>query len=420
MRRAWSGVVAVVLLLLAAPVSAHGRAAAVTRVIAADDRGPWLLELTEGLARRTEAGWRFVCPAEFGLNAVTFAASADGENAFVAGATELYHLTPNSTEVAAAPRLSGPFLLDLAATSDRAQVYGLVLEPQGSALLSLEQGRLDELWSSETEWHALAVLPSELLLARVGADGITLQRASLEGEMLDSREVALPHSVLGVKLQAAGETAFAVVAHAAGFSALEIAPSGDVDALYTSPSSIDGIALRADGELWLAAGGELFRVLGDGSVAGLSSEKSVSCLAAVSDRIYACSGGELLELRSAEGTVAFGLDELEGPIPDGEGDTSGCAVQWRIFESDLAAAGYGDPASGVTDQQAAPEGGCSLALRRRGSSSLQLVVILALFAGVRRRYDSATARATPRTLRRAPCTPHAVCGRLRRDPTILR
>jgi hypothetical protein len=369
------------LLVLAVPAgaSAHGRAAAVTRVIAADANGPWLLELTEGLARRSGGRWRFMCPAQFGLSALTFTASADGENAFVAGASELYRLTPNSTEVEGAPRLSGRFLLDLAASPDRPQVYGLLLQSNGSALLSLEPGRLDELWSSETEWHALVVLQSELLLARAGEKGITFQRAALGGELLATWDVELPHSVLGVTLHAAGATAFAVVAHDAGFSALEIAPPGSVEPLYTSPSNIDGIALRAEGERWLATGGELFRVSGERTVESMDPGKSVSCLAAASDRIYACSGGELLELTSGEGTVAFELKELEGPVVDGSLDPSACSVQWRVFESDLAAAGYRDSASERAGET--PAVGCAITAPRRGGA-FELVGIVVFFASV--------------------------------------
>src|SRR5687767_5120187 len=101
MHRVLSVIAMLSCLSLSSAVHAHGGPPAIENVVASDEGGPWLAELSEGFAlREADGAWSFLCPALFSADTPPPSATV-ADIVWISGGMDLFRLRANRTVEAA-------------------------------------------------------------------------------------------------------------------------------------------------------------------------------------------------------------------------------------------------------------------------------------------------------------------------------
>ncbi|MFT3925304.1 MAG: hypothetical protein QM778_22390 [Myxococcales bacterium] len=333
--------VAALVLVLAWPAlgRAHGVPAAVTGVIAEDEQGPWLVRLTEGLARRGEAGWEFVCPALFGGYATLLAASARNEYAFVVGSGGSYRLYRDGLPELVSATRTAFTLRAVGAMGER--IVALEVAEVGTALVDVDSAQGPDavvpLWMDEKRWDALGTDGSTLWILRVV--GSVLEVATLSSDFVEQGRVPYPLSapvVLAEVRPSPGALYAHVMRTEADADLVELTPSG-ARLVVQAYGPIQGPLSRPQGALWISAAGELRAIDALEAVLPVFSQP-VTCLEPGRLAPYLCTSRYVLGLDALEERDArFDLGRLLEPNvqPVDLQQAKWCVDQWQTFERDL-------------------------------------------------------------------------------------
>jgi hypothetical protein len=376
-------------LFFASSAAAHGGPPVIQRALAGDDRGPFLVELSEGFAVRSEDAWSFVCPALFGADLPPPTASVGGEG-FFAGGDDLYTFGASQAAVAAGHAdLAGSRVLSM--TVLEGDVVALRLRAAdasgnaGNEIVRLRGGVVETIYESPDYWSSVVALPggagadAKIWVARAASEGIEVLGLSADGTELDRKLAALPIEALTIRLSVAGEHVFAHVGENGGYSLLHVATLGEpaFEAKLATSALLPfaGPALRGEDVLFMRDG-ELLRWTTEGSEAFDSAlgAEPLTCLTPE----HACSAsGRLYDVDDVEqagsfdsAEALFDLAQLAGPqlMPAAQEHKNACNLQWIVFRADLVRAGImqlggggssadaGVPDATVTDADVAPDG----------------------------------------------------------------
>ncbi|MDD9941394.1 MAG: hypothetical protein OXU20_10180, partial [Myxococcales bacterium] len=352
-------IAALLLGLAPAAARAHGAGAAVVRVLGMDaEQGPWLLQLTEGLAQRRDDQWYFICPAAVGLEErVASALAVGGEGAWLVGEDGPYWLDRSGDlTLRAAALLDTGHVLQLESLDGTVHALSLAAPPAtGMVLIALTQEGPQQLFRSSERVATMAAHDGRLWLVNdLGDEALTM--VGIDGK-------SEPETV-----EVSGWTGGRVVARVreADGQLFVIAIQGNDRFLYR----IDGDRLvelkrtreslhgpvAVDGEVWIAEGNDLERLVGN-DVVPLEQDLKVTSLTGHSGSAFACATGSLYRLPLARDGSAVPSLTLDGLLPPAAPGPA-CEQQWLRFEADLARAGYATSlgqGAGADDEP--PDGG---------------------------------------------------------------
>jgi hypothetical protein len=389
----------VISLTFASAARAHGGPPEIERVIASDLWGPWLLELSEGFAFRSEQDddtWSFICPAAFGADlpprAVTTAREVWlGREVFVSGATDLYRLnmlgqaTAENRPDFASSRVLALAALDGGLLALRVQLPREAGGTRGSELVVLRNNVQETLFEDAELWSALLVMPTSdgpiMYLARIAAQGVELLLLSADGAPRARQLIARPASPSSVRFATVAENVFLITLDNSGYSLLYVALRAElvptVELVSGSTRPIRGPALWG-GEVVFTKDDQALRLTSDAGVVPSDSpynDPTLSCL----DLEFACAQSRLYaneQVQAAGGfdpdAAIFDLAELGDPISIEDSELNQyCSAQWAVFRADLVRAGIveGGLADGglATEQDAGAAGGTDAGLARDAS-----------------------------------------------------
>ena len=340
---------------------AHGGPPSAVGIAAANDAGPTLVVVNEGLALRRDGGWSFLCPrlwgdADTGSGKLPLALSADGRASYIVGQDDLYVARDGVIAKQDRPELSRAAVIGLAGDPDG--LYVLRIGPEGSAVVRIDAAEPQALFDSSEFWSALAVDGDRLHLARPTIEG-ALAFATLDrsGAVRAEFEVKLERAPAQLRLRTSAGRVFAVVFDGERY-AMGALDGERWELVAQSAGPIDGPVTTPDGTAWIAADGELLRA-GEGGFEAAGEARRVSCLGAWGSFVYACIGSDLYRL--GEGGLGDALFELHGfaaPEPElvPEPLAYECDLQWRLFENDLQRVGL-EPRGAVTAADAGVDAG---------------------------------------------------------------
>ncbi len=318
-------------------------------IVATDAQGPTIIRLNEGLALRRPDGFRFVCPARWGDDAVVPMQAIPGGPAVIGASGGLYLMHADGTLLPhPAPEAKGR-VLALAATP------GTVLALRAAEqreLLEVRAETVRVLWRDSEPWEDLAVGPDFVSLARVSDRRVNLLRLSLGGDALAEFSAPLSNAFANVRLRALGSDLYTVlITSSLTFQLGRVAP----ESWFTlaTAQNIAGPIEVAAGARFAAVDGVLARLDAERVVA-LDETSTISCLGRVGELSYACGevGVRRLEA-SGLGSSLFELSALREPdltsVPEAERAT--CMLQWQRYTVDLLRAGIqpGSLDAGVAD-----------------------------------------------------------------------
>jgi len=347
---------------LASVARAHGGPPEIERVVAVDQGGPWLVELSEGFALRSQqdGSWSFVCPAAFGADLPPPAVAVARDDVRVAGATDGYRL--NELGVVSAENrqdLASSRVLALGALDGGLLVLRL-RPPQdtggarGTDLVLLRGEAEATLFEAPELWSALAVLPTsdgpQLWLARIEGQGVELLNMSAGGEAGARQLLARPASPASIRLSTAGDHVFLHILDSGGYwlryvgSRDAFAPA-EPELLVSSTSPVRGPA-AIGGEVLLTRDEELVRIT-DGGVVPVDhaiAGARLTCL----DSEFACAQSRLYANEQVAAAGGFrpedallDLARLGAPVLSIEDSElrRHCSAQWLVFQADLVRVG---------------------------------------------------------------------------------
>jgi len=358
-------------LSLSAVARAHGGPPAIENVVASDDGGPWLAELSEGFAlREADGAWSFVCPALFAADTPPpYATVAD--IVWISGGMDLFRVRANRTvEAADAPDLSTARVLSLAALDGA--LIALRSEPAlkpgenaGTELIALRGDTEESLLRDPTSfWSALAVQPAHaagddamLWLARIAADGFEVLGLSASGQELARALTPWSSSPLSIRLTAAGEDVFLHLYDNLGYKLVHVGTRGEAAAeavvIAEAQGPMRGPVVRDDEMLFTQD--EQLLIYRDGATElsdGVLGSEPLTCLTAE----HACTPSRLYEITSVQaaeefdpGSALLDLALLEAPTLRPQDADLGqyCTAQWLVFQADLLRAGITSSDAGV-------------------------------------------------------------------------
>jgi hypothetical protein len=346
----------------ARPAHAHGGPPAIENVLASDDRGPWLAELSEGFAFRGDGGWSFVCPGLFGADLPPLSATL-GDTVWVSGGTELYTLEAAGTLRALdKPELAAPHVLALGALEGALVALRPVPPPDptmrpGTELIRV-QGDTEEVLFEDPSvfWNVMVVQPARadhddgmVWLARIEGDGFVVLGLDATGHELRRASTPWPAPPLSIRLSTAAHEVFAHVYDNLGFTLMHVASrTGEVtESMEVARGQRPARGpVELDGELVLAQDDRLFMYregVAEPSGRALGSE-TLTCLTPD----YVCTASRLFAIDSVEQAGGFepsdallDLEELAEPAlrPDDADLSQYCTAQWLVFQGDLARTG---------------------------------------------------------------------------------
>lgn len=330
---------------LAAPVAAHGGSSNIARVAALDQqRAPWLLQLSDGLALRNGDGWHFVCPDAFAASTILHAASADAERAWVVTLRDVYSVSRRGRIVRAGPVCRadtrklvqhGSRVYALAQDTARGEHVVCVLEAKGAR----------EVYSGAVPIADLASDGEQLWLVRVpvAADGgATLELAALDddAELVDWQSYALDAVPRAVRVRGAGGSLYATLIDP-GSQLLVRLNAGAAELLVESATAISG-PVEAGGRAFALANGNLVS-LDTQPPEDVATPFVVDGIDGIESDGFALAEGAVYRLPLSDADATFELDEVSPPPASLYSEA--CAAQWRSFELGLHGGDEAAPAA---------------------------------------------------------------------------
>jgi hypothetical protein len=355
---------------------AHGGPPAIENVVASDDGGPWLAELSEGFAlREAEGSWSFLCPALFAADTPP-PNTAVADTVWISGGMDLFRLRADRTlEPADTPDLSTARVLSLAALDGalialRSQPALNPGQNAGTELIAL-RGDMEEslLIDSASFWSALAVQPAYaaggdtvLWLARIAGDGFELLGLSPSGEELARAMTPWSSSPLSIRLTAAGEDVFLHLYDSLGYKLVHVGMRGEAasEAVVVAEAQGPMRGPVAIGDEMLFTQDEQLLIYRDGATelsSGVIGSEPLTCLTPE----HVCTPSRLYEIAGVQAADAFDpgsalldLALLKGPTlrPDDADLGQYCTAQWLVFQADLLRAGITASDAGVAEPDA--------------------------------------------------------------------
>lgn len=358
-------------LALSSHAYAHGGPPAIEHVLASDDQGPWLAELSEGFALRGDDGaWSYVCPALFAADTPPASATI-GNVVWFSGAMDLFRLNANHAFAAAdEPTLSSARVLALGTIEGALLALRVVpaRDESGSAGTELIRvhGDTEELVFQDLAafWSVMVVRSRGaadegpmIWLARFAGSGFELLGLSAAGDEMARASTPWPTPPLSLRLSAAGDDVFVHVYDNLGYklvhagSATEALSEGAVIGEAQGPMR-GPVAL---GDEVVFTQGERLLVYRDGAAELSDSVLGGEALACLSPP-YVCTPSRLYEIDTVDQAGGFEPDEalldlarLEEPSlrPEDAQLAQHCTAQWLVFQGDLTRAGIASGDGGV-------------------------------------------------------------------------
>lgn len=376
--------------VLAAIALAHGPPPAVVGVGAADAEGPFLLPLTEGVAVRDGAGWRFVCPARWGSSPESPYVIQGAEGAWLPGLDDLYQLdAAGRAAPAGVPELAASEILDYAA-DDAGAVVLRRPEAGGSEVWSLDPPR--RIASLPLPYDSIAVGGDEVVLAYVEAGAFGVTRLGREDGVVRVDDVIDPGPVTWTPaVRVAGGDTF-IIERGPGTTALDRLDGTTLVPLLSSIMDMHGPVTTSDGVL-AGLDGHLTWVTSD-ALTRTGEAAVITCLGARDGVAWACADTGLVQVQAGalSGAPLAPIPDLapEGFVGVATEACGDCLAEWVRIAADL---GEDDPLdglgacpaaeaeTGVVDSGGDPKGcGCT-----SGSGGAALGSLVAAVAVGRRR-----------------------------------
>jgi hypothetical protein len=336
--------------------AAHGgETAQALSIVASDARGPTLVRLNEGLARRHGEGFRYVCPARWGDDAVVPAQAIPNGPAVIGASSGLFLMREDGSVERHPDSDAAGRVLALAAGPDA--VFAL-RAAEFRELLEVRADSVRVLWRAPEPWEDLALGPDFVSLLRVAAGRVIELRLSLRGDVLAEISAPIDARFVNVRARVAGARSYALLMTSAlSFELGRVEPERWVS--LANGQNIAGPIEASDGRSLLALDGRLARLEGE-QVMALDESARVNCLARLAEVRYACSEGGLRRVEvAALGAPLFALSTLLEPdlsgVPDAEHAT--CMLQWQRYTIDLVRVGI---RPGSADAGAARESDAAL------------------------------------------------------------
>jgi len=322
------------LLLGSLRAAAHNSAHAALAVLGWDEQGASILQLTRGLAYRSEDGFRYVCPEVWGGDINAPASAIPGGPAVVA-AEQLYLVEANG-QISVHPNHQGKGIA-LARNGDA--LFGLFASEDRVELRRITRSASELLQSFDESFGLLVASDSALTVLQVSGQQLVLQRLSLTGALGERVSWGEPSKIVSAALRASGDQVFVTLVHStAPWLTLGRIRDGRYEPLRSASSAFAG-PLTLAGETLVVRDGTL--ELLDGSRA-LSQASYVECLEAFDDVHYACVGDGLTEVGGdGLGKSLFDMVSLREPDLEELSETqrSDCSARWRDLRTHLVLEG---------------------------------------------------------------------------------
>lgn len=350
-------------------VHAHGGPPAALGIVAADENGPNVVLLNEGLAVRDGERWSFVCPRLWGDESVSAGkvplARNDGTSTWIVGSDDLYVAKDGMLIPQERPDLTTDSVVALEGSD--AEVFGLRRRGtmMGSEIIRLGAGSSPPpVWSSDKYWSTLSVTSSAFFLARVVND-LELGFLSIdrEGAVRSDFQVIVDSMPAQVELRPTPDALYALLFDGNVHNTLGVLEDESFQVLREADAPIQGPQPSPNGQLWVSIDGRLNR-LTDHRFEPSDETQYVTCLGQWRDEPYACVGSALYWLADdGLGERIFQLDEFSGPNPSRVPAEASevCGFQWLLFRNDLERGGLSPrdfaPATPLAGGDAEPVGG---------------------------------------------------------------
>jgi hypothetical protein len=368
----------VVLALSPLAVLAHGGPPSALGLIAADESGPAVVLLNEGLTFRTPTAWSYLCPSIWGELSLSsgklpLARSADGVSTWIVGVDGLYLLRDQQIAAPQRPEFGRNNMIALA--NDAQYVYGLHFTgSQSTEVVRLSADVEPALWVSSEYWSAIATSAAGIHLARVaGENQLELVTLDRQGQEKSRAQAALPITPFEMQLHTKDERVYVTATD----GKLALVGYFDADAwkeVLQAKPPILGPQASADGTLWLAIAGQLGRLQSD-KVEPEAESRTLTCLEEWNNWQYACLGPDLHRLTSEGiGDRIFSLDGMHAPDPRLVMllARDSCDQQWTIYSFDAMRSGLTFmewPAPNAEAQAGSTVAGSGAALSARAGAS---------------------------------------------------
>lgn len=375
--------------LLTAAAWAHGPDPVPLSIASSDDAGPVHVALTEGMAVRDGAQWRFICPARWGSlpEAPTSAVPGADDATVVPGEDDVYHLTTDSlgTPLGVAELEA----VDLAgwATSPAGTSWALRFADGGKEVWRLDEPALvatvDGAWagisaSDDTLWLA-GLLDGDLVVAELDPSGKertrTVWAEDQSGYTADARAA---HDLY-------------VVERASGAHALYRRGNPAREHLATGADEVIGPVPHPDG-VDLVVVDTILSIIGTGGLVPVADAPPITCLQRRGSAVYACVDTEIFPV-AADGSLDESVFELVLIGPSYEGLSTEaqatCEFEWARIADDLGIDPYPDTGDTGADDSAGESGtgedtgvppsegcGCDTLPARTGAGLLGLILIV--------------------------------------------
>ena len=392
------------------PARAHGEPPEVLSLVERDGDGARIVRLNEGLALRTAQGFRYLCPALWGEDAVAPAHALPDGGVVIGTGSGLWRIAEDgSVEPHPDPAAAGR-VIALAASGN--ELFALRYRGDAYQVLQVHEDRVQVLFGSVSAFDDLAADGEALQLVGLAGGRLHELRLSFAGDVLSENEAGAPPGAVAALARLAGGTGYALVLTSALSAELGRIADGSWRVL-ASGRLLGGPVETAEGARFVAVDGELARLDGD-SLAPFGDAARVTCLRRHFEFPYACSDYGLRALSpDGLGASLFELEDLGPPelarIPAEQRQS--CELQWQRYAVDLRAIGItpravgGSPDGGASDAGAAgdaapppraggagqgtSDGGCSIAAAGGAAGPFGPALVLAAaavlaFAGSRR------------------------------------
>jgi hypothetical protein len=366
-------------LALTALAFGHGPPASATG-LAAQDEGPSVVRLTEGLATRGLDGWRYLCPAVWGGTPDAPMMAPVDAGSWLPGAFDLYWLEPDgSLTGSGVSELASAEVMGLAATESHAVALRMTGAQRELWTLGPEP---EALWVSAKHWTGVGLTSTHALLTAIEDESLVLASVDLaDGSVVE--EVVEDDARYTPDVRIAGDVLF-VARRSVGFHSLAWVTDDGATTVAESDSEILGPIAHA-GAVVAVVDGQLHR-WEDSTLAPWGAQ-DLSCIASVGGDLYGCLFPDLhlLDETGQVGELAFELAALQPPNfeeldPAIEG---ACTSEWLRMAADLGIDPGLEREEEPEDTGAAPskDKGCGCAGGGSGGGTWFPIVLL----GLRRR-----------------------------------
>jgi hypothetical protein len=297
-----------------------------------------MIRLTGGYARVIDQSHaEFLCPAAWGDDLVSPAATIPGGPVVVAGSRGLYLVDANGVVKPHPDPLAAKPATDFARLGDK--LYLLRSSGESSEILEVTASQVRTVFTDQGNWTSIAATSSAIGLQRLTDTRIEQARITADGMVLGRDSAPAPADPILVIARATPEELYAVVATATGRELGQI--QGDQwTRIQLASSSIAGPVQVPQGDVFIAVDTELLKFSEPRMV--IESAPPVSCLGRLGELAYACTRDGLSPLGGTVGRPLFRLSSMSPPDLTKIAptlDPSQCETQWEHFRFDLLALG---------------------------------------------------------------------------------